>query len=322
MYICVTTNISYKLYSMNNNNLSNQIENNSSGILNEINSIEEELNFLSDYWTEFLEVSNRIAKDYRDSVNYGEEYSDFLTVNGAMFSDLQHYILLANPDITLICEQYNQFLSIKQRKEDICLEIKEYKLEDNVSLNNKTELINVQIKDVGSYLDQFKELYEKHIENWHLLIDINSTEKLYGNWALFTSAMELYQDRVKLVISPRIFAIMEKMKQGLITVEDLRYSLDYKEIKHFINSVRANKEYLIGVVVDALKNNYPEVSKRKAAKLANVYKSYINDVNNLYEKKYSNIVRRGNIQSSLLYIEDAIKLLKQEFDNVKMMLSV
>ncbi len=283
-----------------------------SHVLNEVNSIAEEYDFLSGYYKEFYEMSSRVVKDYMDEVNRKAD----LTPGESMFSELQHYLLLADPDITLICEQYNQFRLIKERYSSVADRVCE--IENKfLLLKQRNDILRAQIEDNDKYFEQFKELYEKHVENWHLLENINTTEKKYGYWALFTSAMELYQDKVKLVLSPRIFMMLEKLEKNLITVEELRYSKDYREIKDFITDVRANKEYLITEVTKILRLHFPALNKKKAEKLTDVHKVYINSVNNLFEKKYMNIPRKSDVQSSFYYLEDAIKSLKQEYDNLK-----
>ncbi len=284
--------------------------------LNKINSVEEEYKFLSEYYNEFYDMSYKVVKEYMEAVN--PIYTDTtqgISYGGAMFSDLQDYLLLANPEITAICERYNQFRLIKRQFDEIAEGIREIK--DSSSITKKLNLVEEQIKDLSKYFEQFKELYDKHIENWELLVDINTTERIYGYWAMFTSAMELYQDKVKLVLSPRIFSMLERMKKKIVTVEELQSSVDYKEIKEFIADVRANKEFLINKVAEVLRTNFKELHKKKTAKLTDVHKVYIDSVNALYEKKYSKLSLRNNIQISLMELDEVVKMLKQDFDKIK-----
>ncbi len=280
-------------------------------VLNVVNSVEEEYKFLKAYYDEFYDMSYKVVKEYMDEVNRNTEYRDFMDSSESMFSDLQHYLLLANPEITLICEQYNQFISVERLFEELQNEANS--LNEFPQLSKRSALIKEEIDNYKKYFEQFRELYEKHIENWQLLVDINTTEQKFGYWAFFTSGMELYQDKVKLILSPRIFSLLDKMQKKLVTVDDLSCSQDYWEIKNFIEDVRANKDFLMKSVAESLRLHFPELNKKHSAKLTDVHKVYIDTVNDLYEKKYLEIPRRNNLQSSLLYLEEAIKMLKQDY---------
>ncbi len=281
-------------------------------VLNDIKLIEEEIKFLSDYCDEFYEMSFNVVQDYMNEVNRNTE----LGHDEARIFELQHYMSLTNPEITLICEQYSQFCQIKEHYNGIKNDIKQLEKKSS-DLKHRHEIVRTHIEENDSYFSQFKELYEEHIENWKLLADVSATERKYGHWGLFTSVMEMYLDKVKLILTPRLFVMLEKMEKNLITIEELRYSQEYKEIKDFIAEVRLNKEYLMMEVTKNLRLHFPELNKRKTEKLKAVHKVYINNVNNLFEKKYRNIPIKEDIQSLFVYLEDAIRSLKLECDDLK-----
>ncbi len=284
-------------------------------VQNSINSIEEEIKFLSAYIHEFHEMSRKVVGEYADYVDskLAAANREF-EIGTSMFSDLQDYLLLANPEVTIICERYNQFRLIRESYESIK---KDDNLKKTPELSERREYVETQIKNHGKYFKQFKELYDKHIENWQLLVDINTTEQKYGAWALFTSGMELYQDKVQLVLSPRLFLLLEKMEKNLISLEDLRKSSDYSEIKDFIANVRTHKEFLMNRVAEVLRTSYAEINEKKKSKLSGVHRVYINMINDLYEKKYANVPIQHNMQSSLLELEDNVKFLRHRLNEMK-----
>jgi hypothetical protein len=116
------------------------------------------------------------------------------------------------------------------------------------------------------------------------------------------------------VLSPRIYAFLEKMQKNLITVEELQHSEDYKEVKDFIADVRANKEYLMTEVPKILQAHFPEVNKKKLAKLTAVHKMYINKINELYDRKYAHIPQKDDVQSVLTQLEGMVETLKENKD--------